>query len=95
MMLYSSPASAVTIRAAISRIRKLLGPNVIQTRPYRLMTAVQADFLEVERLVSQGKFEAALSHYRGPLLAGSIAPRVIAARKQLDAAVQRAMKATM
>jgi hypothetical protein len=84
--LYGSVTKSVTIRAEISRLRRLLGP-VVTPPPYRLLADVRADFLEVERLLARGGPEAALERYRGPLLVGSSAPAVVAARERLEAAV--------
>jgi hypothetical protein len=84
--IYSSVPKSVTIRAELSRLRKLLGP-VVTAPPYRLAADVHADFLEVERLLAEDDHAAALERYVGPLLPGSAAPGVVAARERLAAAV--------
>ena len=78
---------AVTVRAEISRLRKLLGP-VLKTRPYRLAADVRADFLAIERALPVGSdANAKLQRYQGPLLPASNAPAVVAARRRLAEAV--------
>ncbi len=87
--LYGSQTKRVTIRAELSRLRKLLGP-VVTTPPYRLLADVRADFLEVERLLTCGKSAPAVQLDHGPLLPGSSAPAVVAARERLVAAAAAA-----
>lgn len=87
--LYGSAIKTVTIRAEISRLRKLLGP-VVKTRPYRLAADVSADFLDVEALVARGDIAAATAECPGPLLPGSGAPAVVATRERIEAALQSA-----
>jgi hypothetical protein len=60
----------------------LLGARVIgRTTPYLLPGEVRADFVEVERLLPQGKDPAAIVlRYRGALLPPSKAPVVVEAR---------------
>jgi hypothetical protein len=86
LALYGKTCRKVTVRAEISRLRKLLGPLIL-TRPYRLASEVRADFLDVERLVAAGRFDAAAKRYRGPLLPSSTAPRIVAARRRLEGLV--------
>lgn len=81
--LYGERRSGVTIRAEISRLRRILGP-VVQTKPYRLAGVVHADFLEAERLLTAGRVEAAARLHIGPLLPWSSAPAIVAARQRLE-----------
>jgi hypothetical protein len=80
--LYGKACSGVTVRAEISRLRRILGP-LVQTRPYRLATEVRADFLEVERLLAAGRDEEAARLFTGPLLPSSTAPAIVGARRRL------------
>jgi hypothetical protein len=83
LALYGRACSGVTVRAEISRLRRILGP-LVQTRPYRLATEVKADFLEVERLLAAGRDEDAARLFTGPLLPSSTAPAIVAARRRLE-----------
>jgi hypothetical protein len=81
--LYRTTCSPVTIRAEISRLRRVFGP-LLETHPYRLATDVCADFLEVERLIRAGDGVAVGRRYPGPLLPWSTAPAVVAERRRLE-----------
>jgi hypothetical protein len=83
LALYGEARSGVTIRAEISRLRRILGP-IVQTRPYRLATGVEADFLAVDGLLKAGRIDAAARLYTGPLLPWSTAPGIVAARRGLE-----------
>ena len=89
--LYGGPASPVTVRAEVARVRRVVG-DLVLAQPYRLTAEVRADFLEVERLLGRGHLRPALSRYRGPLLPRSRAPAVVARRAALEAAVAEARR---
>ncbi|MEU5216778.1 GAF domain-containing protein [Streptomyces sp. NPDC020807] len=83
-LLYEDEAAApVTLRAELSRLRSLLGPDVLRSRPYRLAGAVEADFAVVDRRLASGAVSAAAREYTGPLLPGSLAPGVVRLRDRL------------
>jgi hypothetical protein len=84
--IYGSNVKAVTIRAEMSRLRRLLGCLVL-AHPYRLLADVEADFLEVGRLVRAGDLTAATRRYRGPLLERSCVPRIVEERERLERAL--------
>lgn len=72
----------VTLRAELSRLRSLLGPGLLRSRPYRLAAPVDADFDTVARRLASGAVAAALGAYAGPLLPGSRAPAVVRLRQR-------------
>jgi hypothetical protein len=76
----------------LSRLRRLLGAPLLDSRPYRLRVPVEADFLTVTRLLDAGALREGLAAYRGPLLPGSDAPGVVRLRSLLD---QRARAAVL
>ena len=80
----------VTIRAEMSRLRKLLGCLLVAS-PYRLVADVDADFLEVERLLHSGDAAGATRGHRGPLLVGSKVPGIVEARDRLERALRPAV----
>jgi hypothetical protein len=86
---YGERGNCISARAAMSRLRKLLGRRLAAV-PYRLVGDVSADFLEVEAALAAGDLDAALRAYRGPLLPDSEAPRVAQARDELEGALRRA-----
>jgi len=88
--LYSDGAKKVTLRAEISRLRKLLG-SMVKTRPYRLAADVSADFLEVQSSIACGDASTAARLYTGTLLPGSSAPGVHEIRGSIEAAIRPAV----
>jgi hypothetical protein len=89
--LYGDHGNPVSTRAQMSKLRRLLGP-VLGARPYRLLAAVSADFLEVERLLLAGDVNLALRVNRAPLLGESEVPRIVQAREELEGALRRAAR---
>ncbi|MFD0019948.1 GAF domain-containing protein [Streptomyces sp. NPDC058382] len=81
----------VTLRAELSRLRRLLGPGLLLSRPYRLASPVDADFDTVARRLASGAVAAALSAYAGPLLPGSQSPSVVRLRHWLNESLRAAL----
>ena len=88
MQLYNAPEKRVTVRAEMSRLRKLLG-STLAANPYRLLADVRADFLDVQRLAEDGAINEAHRLYSGTLLPASDVPAIVAARERLEKAVRR------
>jgi hypothetical protein len=84
-------AAAVTVRAELSRLRRLLGPDLVGSRPYRLRGRIETDLDRVRRLLAQGAVGAALDRYPGAVLPGSRAPGVTAARERMAALLRAAV----
>jgi hypothetical protein len=82
--LYGDELNPVTLRAELSRLRLVLGSQVLASRPYRLPVPVDADFTAVARLLGAGALREALSVYRGPLLPTSEAPGIVHLRSRLE-----------
>src|SRR4051794_37363064 len=72
-------AAPVTVRAELSRLRRLVGADLVGSRPYRLLTRLDSDLDQVRRLLSRGEVGPALDRYPGALLPGSRAPRAAGA----------------
>ncbi|WP_319463775.1 GAF domain-containing protein [Micromonospora sp. RTP1Z1] len=84
----------VTLRAELSRLRRALGPELLDSRPYRLRGTVRADFRTVTELLDRGDQAGALQAYGGPLLPGSDAPGVTRLRRLIDGQLRAAVLAT-
>lgn len=81
----------VSVRAEVSRLRRVLGADLVGSRPYRLAPgAVVTDADEVDALV-RTDVAAAVAAYRGPLLPTSDAPGVVDLRDELHARVRAAV----
>ncbi|WP_422745461.1 transcriptional regulator [Micromonospora sp. WMMD754] len=83
----------VTLRAELSRLRRALGDELLDSRPYRLRAPVRADFRTVTELLEGGDPAAALRAYPGPLLPGSDAPGVARLRRLVDGQLRAAVLA--
>ncbi|MFG3153344.1 GAF domain-containing protein [Streptomyces sp. NPDC048219] len=82
---------AVTLRAELARLRGVLGPGVLASRPYRLTMPVESDVAVVERRLRAGGVTAAAAAYAGPLLPGSQAPAVARHRRRLADGLRTAL----
>ncbi|MFF5171654.1 GAF domain-containing protein [Micromonospora sp. NPDC000089] len=83
----------VTLRAELSRLRRALGEELLDSRPYRLRPTVRADFRTVTELLERGQVAGALDAYPGSLLPGSDAPGVARLRRLIDGQLRAAVLA--
>jgi hypothetical protein len=81
----------VTLRAEMARLRRVLGPTLLGSRPYRLTEPVESDVAVVERRLETGAITAAAKAYGGPLLPGSQAPAVVRLRHRLADGLRSAL----
>jgi transcriptional regulator of acetoin/glycerol metabolism len=86
--------AAVTVRAEVSRIRGLLGPIGLASRPYRLENALATDVATVRAALRAGELRRAVASYAGPVLPQSVAPGVDRVRTDLHDAVRSALLAS-
>ncbi|WP_306326820.1 GAF domain-containing protein [Streptomyces venezuelae] len=92
VLLYEDESvTPVTLRAELSRLRAVLGPDVLRSRPYRLAGPVDADFAAVDRRLASGAVAAAAGEYAGPLLPSSLAPGVVRLRDRLAGRLRAAL----
>lgn len=83
----------VTLRAELARLRRLLGPGLLASRPYRLTAVIESDATVVERRLETGALTAAAEAYAGPLLPGSQAPAIVRLRERLSGGLRAALVA--
>ncbi|MEV6399952.1 GAF domain-containing protein [Streptomyces sp. NPDC051907] len=81
----------VTLRAELSRLRRLLGPELLSSRPYRLARPLDTDFDTVARRLAAGAVTGAMSAYAGPLLPASQSPAVARLRRRLEDQLRAAL----
>ncbi|AEF42672.1 sigma-54-dependent transcriptional regulator family protein [Hoyosella subflava] len=81
----------VTVRAELSRLRKVIGAERLGSRPYRLLTELRTDVAEVRSALDRGDVRAALRAYPGPVLPESFAPGVVDLREELQVRIQAAL----
>ncbi|MFQ6170865.1 GAF domain-containing protein [Oryzobacter sp. R7] len=88
---YPGRVNASTLRAEMTRLRTLLGPDVLASRPYRVVAETESDWRSVAAHIATGRVREALQAYKGPLLPGSEAPEVVELRDVLEAQVRTAV----
>ncbi len=78
LLLAEDGLDPVTVRAEISRLRRDLGNDVVESRPYRLTADLRSDVSDIRRRVAEhGNLAAVIDELgRGGLLAESSAPGI-------------------
>ncbi|GLY19125.1 GAF domain-containing protein [Kineosporia rhizophila] len=66
----------ITVRAEINRLRRVLGPTLLSSRPYRLNLPVRTDVSQVRRHLAEGRLLQAMDQFTGSPLPGSDAPGI-------------------
>jgi len=94
MLLDDKDLDVVTIRVEMSRLRKVIGPEFIVSRPYRLTAPLASDFGAVFDVLSAGDVVSALDQYLGPLLTQSASPAIARLRTELTTGLRSAVLAT-
>ncbi len=84
----------VTVRAELSRLRSVLGPLTLASRPYRLESSVETDVAGVRADLADGRLRRAVARYRGPVLPASTAPAVRRMRDELHMHVRSRLLAS-
>ena len=80
-----------TIRAAMSRLRSVVGPDVFGSRPYRLRVHVATDVEALRAALDTGDVDSALRLYAGPVLPRSSAPGICDLRDELRVRLRTAV----
>jgi hypothetical protein len=93
----AGPPAAVTLRAEMVRLRKVLeksAPGLVpESRPYRLPVDIETDAQQVLSLLDRGAHRVALAAYRGDVLPDSTAPGVEELRDSVRTALREALLA--
>ncbi len=93
MLLDENDLDVVTIRAEMSRLRRIVGDELIVSRPYRLLTHVGSDMGDVFAALRAGDVTRAVDCYAGQLLPRSAAPAIGRLRLELSASLRGAVHA--
>jgi hypothetical protein len=94
MLLDDKDLDVVTIRAEMSRLRRVIGAEYIDSRPYRLLSPIASDYDDVSDALHAGDVDRALTHYSGELLPQSVSPGIARLRTALSASVRGAVPAS-
>ncbi|WP_306365014.1 GAF domain-containing protein [Nocardia sp. CC227C] len=91
LLLDDADLDNATIRAAVSRLRSVVGSKVFGSRPYRLLVPIATDVEALRAALDSGDVEAAVRLYSGPVLPRSTAPGVIDIRDELRVRLRTAV----
>lgn len=94
LLLDDKDLDVVTVRAEMSRLRKVVGADVFESRPYRLLVPIDTDITDVYDALDAGDVNAALDHYSGPILPQSISPAIARLRAELTMTLRGAVLAS-
>lgn len=94
VLLSETELSGVTVRAEVSRLRRIVGPLLSESRPYRLTRPVRTDVDAVRDALALGDVEQAVGSYTGPVLPRSSSPGVLRVRTAVTEEVRAAVLAT-
>ena len=94
LLLDDKDLDVVTVRAEMSRLRKVIGPEFVASRPYRLLAPITTDVGAVFDTLEAGDVESALAQYSGSLLRQSVSPAIGRLRTELSASLRGAVLAT-
>jgi hypothetical protein len=94
MLLDDQDLDAVTIRAEMSRLRRVIGAHYVASRPYRLLTPVDSDVGAVLEALRCGDVRSALTSYVGELLPHSVSPAIARLRTELSTTLRAAVLST-
>lgn len=93
MLLDERDLDVVTVRAEMSRLRKVVGAEFLASRPYRLLRPISTDVDEVHAAIESGNLAAAVDLYTGPILPQSVSPAVARMRTELAMTLRQAVLA--
>ncbi|MBF6172747.1 transcriptional regulator [Nocardia blacklockiae] len=91
LLLDDAALDNTSIRAAMSRLRAVIGPEAIESRPYRLRTAVATDVAALQTALDAAAVDAAVRLYAGPVLPRSAAPGVVDIRDEVRVRLRAAV----
>ncbi len=80
-----------TVRAAVTRLNRMIGAPLVRSRPYTLGLPVRADWLQVCAAAAAGLHLEAATRYSGRLLPMSLAPGVEALRERVHMDARNAL----
>jgi transcriptional regulator of acetoin/glycerol metabolism len=94
MLLDDQDLDAVTIRAEMSRLRRVIGADNVASRPDRLLAPVGSDVDDVFAALQRGDVESAMTRYAGALLPQSVSPAIARLRTELGTGLRAAVLST-
>lgn len=90
VQLHDDDVPSVTVRAELARLRRIVGPQVLLSRPYRLAEPVTVDALEARAALDRGEVGQVVNGFHGLPIPRSESPAVSGLREQMRWHVRRA-----
>lgn len=90
VLLHDDDVPSVTVRAELARLRRIVGPQVLLSRPYRLAEPVCVDAVEARAALDRGEIGRVVNGFPGLPIPRSDAPAVSDLREQMRWHVRRA-----
>lgn len=94
VLLHDDDVPSVTVRAELARLRRIVGPHVLLSRPYRLAEPVTVDALETRAALDRGEVSQVVSRFHGLPIPRSESPAVADLREEMRWHVRRAAMAS-
>lgn len=94
VLLHDDDIPSVTVRAELARLRRIVGPDVLLSRPYRLAEPVQVDAVEIRAALDRGEVGRVVGSLGGLPIPRSESPAVSDLREQMRWQVRRAAMAS-
>lgn len=90
VLLHDDDVPSVTVRAELARLRRIVGPHVLLSRPYRLAEPVAVDAVETRAALDRGEVSQVVAAFHGLPIPRSESPAVSDLREQMRWHVRRA-----
>jgi hypothetical protein len=94
LLLDEKDLDVVTVRAEMSRLRRVVGTDLIASKPYRLLKPIASDAGDVFDALRAGDVAKALAQYSGELLPQSVSPAIARLRLELSTSLRGAVMTT-
>jgi hypothetical protein len=94
ILLDEKDLDVVTVRAEMSRLRRVIGAEWVGSRPYRLLRPVTSDLAAVYDALEARDVNRAIASYVGTLLPHSVSPAIGRLRTELSASLRAAVFAS-
>jgi GAF domain len=91
LLLDEKDLDVVTVRAEMSRLRRVVGTDLIASKPYRLLKPIASDAGDVHDALRAGDVAKALARYSGELLPQSVSPAIARLRLELSTSLREAV----
>lgn len=75
----------------MSRLRRVLSPDALLSKPYRLAIDIEVDAITVRDALQRGDLATAIARYAGPVMPSSESPEIADLRLDISSMIRRAV----